>query len=640
MALDLKLPGIIATFLIGCKWGGPEVDLRAEPATLPDTTLPDDDDSWKEQPSSKPGMGMAFRDGVATATEPPVAEAAAKVMADGGNAIDAAVTALFVLNVAEPQSSGVGGGGFVLIRLEKTNETIALNCRETAPAAADPLMFGDPPPAFAVRASSGYAVGVPGMVACAAAMLEKWGTISLAEALQPAIEAATHGIEVSARLAKDTDLTKLKDNEPGVTAYEVARSVFRPDGLPLQPGAVLVQPDLAKTFQLLAEFGPDAFYRCDHEAGIALAIVEAQKTTRTINDPAGVGRMECEDLAAYEVQEQEPISGTYRGYEIVTVPPPSAGGIAVLQSLAMLEQFPMGDDSKGFGFGDYATLNVTIDAIRLALADRGFWVGDDDCPDVNPLYAGCTDVPVTGLLDDDYLAVRGAMIEVGKRLVDIQQGPADDYPLSAANSIFDEGNDTTHVSIVDRFGNMVSLTMSIEETWGTGIMVPGLGFLLNNQLTDFNAVPTYNDPVNPGANDVAPFKQPRSSMAPTLMFLDGEPIAAYGSPGGLNIISVLVNTTMNLIDHRMTLWESVVAPRFAITSPANATAVQIEDGFDEEVLAQLVLLGYSFVPPTPLPVPSLGAVQAVIQIPESGKQYGAADLRRGGGVFAADEFME
>jgi gamma-glutamyltranspeptidase/glutathione hydrolase len=626
MSLEVKCIGLLAVVSSGCGVGGPDAAWRAAPSGLPDTTLPDDDDSWKAQPLAKPGTGKAFREGVATASEPPVARAAAEMLAAGGNAIDAAVVAMFVLEVAEPQSSGIGGGGFVLIRLEQTNETVVLNCREKAPAAADPFMFGTPPPELALRTSSGYAVGVPGMVACAATMLDEWGTISLEQALQPAIEAATEGIVVSARLAKDTNLTKLKDNEPGVAAYEEARAVFRPGGLPLEEGDLLVQPDLAKTFQLIAEGGPEAFYQCDHEAGIARAIVEAQKTTRT-NNPAGVGRMTCDDLAQYEVQEQEPISRAYRGYEIVTVPPPSAGGIAVLQALAMVEQFPMGDDSEGFGFGDYATLNVTLDAIRLALADRAFWVGDDDCPDVNPLYAGCTDVPVSGLLDDDYLAARGAMIQVGNRLLDIQQGPADDY-----------GNDTTHVSILDRVGNMVTLTMSIEETWGTGIMVPGLGFLLNNQLTDFNAVPTYNDPVNPGANDVAPFKQPRSSMAPTMVFLDGEPVAAYGSPGGLNIISVLVNMTSNLIDHRMTLWESVLAPRFAITSPANAAAVQIEQGFDEQVLDSLEALGYVFVPPTPLPVPSLGAVQAVVQIPESGKQYGAADPRRGGGVYAGDQF--
>jgi gamma-glutamyltranspeptidase/glutathione hydrolase len=630
----------IAFVALGCDGANSDESLRAAPQILPDTTLPDDDDSWKQQPKpKKAGTGKAFHDGVATASEPLVAQSAAIVLANGGNAIDAAVTAMFVLNVAEPQSSGIGGGGFVIFHLADLDETLTLNCRETAPAATTPDMFVSQPDA-ALRTSSGYAVGVPGEVACAATMLENWGTISLAEALEPAIDAAGNGIVVSSRLATDTLLPKLSnemapDDNPVKPYYDLARQVFRPNGTGLQAGQLLVQPELAHTFELIAEFGPDAFYRCDHEAGIAQAIIDTQKVTRLAN-PDGVGRMTCEDLESYAVEVLAPVSRPYRGYEVFSVPPPSSGGIAALQILGMLERFPIGAVEAGFGFGEFATLNVMLEAMRLAFADRALWVGDDNCSD-------CFDVPVTGLLSDAYLAERAEMIEVGERLTGIRAGYPlpydtdleDENQLSNASVTSETDGDTTHVSIIDEDGNTVSFTVSIESTWGTGLMVP-FGFLLNNQLTDFNRVPTYNpDPLafDPGANDAASGKQPRSSMAPTIVFLDGEPVAAYGSPGGATIINTVVNMTLNLIDHRLTLRESVLAPRISITNASDAAIAEREAGFELATILALQALGYPFSV-----VPAIGAVQAIISIPESGKQYGAADLRRIGGVFAGDQF--
>jgi gamma-glutamyltranspeptidase/glutathione hydrolase len=646
MAFATKtVSGFIALVALGCDDADPEMALRAAPQALPDTTLPDDDDSSEQQPKAKkPGTGKAFYEGVATASEPIVAQAAAAVLArENANAIDAAVTAMFMANVAEPQSSGIGGGGFAVIHLAESNETFTLNCREKAPIDTPRTIF-TPPTDFLVRSTSGYAVGVPGTVACAAKMLEDWGTISLAEALAPAIEAAKEGIFVSSRLAADTNSPRLQNElEPADNPYAVARAVFRPDGAPLAPGELLVQPDLAHTFELIAAHGPDAFYRCDHEAGIAQAIVNTQYATRSANLPdpddpdkkIGVGRMMCTDLESYEVEVLAPVSGSYRGYQLFSMGPPSSGGIAVLQILGMLEGFPIGDDDEGYGFGELATVNVTLEAMRLAFADRAVWVGDDDCPD-------CSYVPVTGLLSDAYLDERRELIVLGDRIENNAIAAGDPWPydsnfgdsnLLAGPPDSSESGDTTHISIIDAEGNIVSLTFSVEAMWGTGLMVPECGFLLNNQLTDFNAVANANDPV--GVNDPAPEKQPRSSIAPTIVFLDGEPVAAYGSPGGATIINTVVNMTLNLIDHRMTLLQSVAAPRFSIASPTSV--VTYENGsFADGVIVALQALGYSFslVPPAG---PPIGAVQAIISIPGTGRQYGAADARRLGGVFAADK---
>ncbi|PRQ10070.1 gamma-glutamyltransferase [Enhygromyxa salina] len=631
----LVVSALLGTVSPGCNQESPEA-WRNAPLIVPDSTLPDDDDSWKQPPKLKPGTGKAFRDGVVTTSEPEAASAGAGVLAGGGNAFDAAAAVMFMLNVVEPQSSGIGGGGFVIFHLAESNETLTLNCRERAPADTTADMFVSQPD-FAQRSASGYAVGVPGTVLCAATLLDNWGTITLDEALQPAIAAATDGIVVSTRLAADVLLPKLSNelappNNPVKPAYDVARAVFRPNGSPLQAGDLLVQPELAHTLQLIADGGTEAFYRCDHDAGIAEAILATQLVTRT-DTPQGVGRMTCADLESYHVTIGAPVSRPYRGYEVASMGPPSSGGVALLQILAMLEGFPIGDSGAGFGLGQVSSLNVMLEAMRLAFADRARWLGDQDC-------LGCPDLPIAGLLADAYLAERAALIQVGQRRTGITAGdprPFDpDFiaegaslgPVSFAHS--DPGGDTSHVTIIDADGNIVAFTNSIEATWGTGLMVPGYGFLLNNQLTDFNQTPAFNpNPMsfNPGANDAAPGKRPRSSMAPTLVTLEGDPVAAYGSPGGATIINSVLNVTLNLIDHRLTLQQSVVAPRVSLTTASDAGVAEREAGFDPQVLGALGALGYAFVQ-----VATIGAVQAIVTIPTSKKQYGAADSRRIGGV--------
>lgn len=601
-----------------------------------------------------------FTEGMVVTSEREPAEAAARVLESGGNAIDAAAAAQFVLNVVEPQSSGIGGGGFMMIYLAESGQTLVVDSRETAPAAATPRMFLDPegqPVSSALASTSGYAVGVPGAVRGIEESLARWGTISLADALAPAIDAAENGVVVSPRLAGFTDDPRLRsecDADPANTPYDAARAVFRPGGIPLAcghplaPGDTLVQPDLARTFRLIAADGAAAFYDCDHPAGIARAIVAAQRSTRVANAPAGVGGMSCDDLAGYRAAIRKPVEGEYRGYIVRSAPPPSSGGLMLLQILKMLERFPIGDANSGFGFGQAATLNVMQEGMRLAFADRALWTGDTD---VDP------NLPVEGLIDDNYLGHRAHAcpdknpddafycIAAGARLSDIRPGDPRPFqvgtgagslsPLASASRQQQELTHTTHFTVADRYGNVVSYTSSIEASWGTGLMVPGFGFMLNNHMTDFNFVPRRrgrsDDPdFDPGANDLAPFKRPRSSMAPTIVFAKGKhgerPVAAYGSPGGSAIINSVLNITLDLIDHHLPVSEAVERPRLSLTQPGATAITMIEAGFDPGVLERLRALGYRF----PEQPSVIGAVQAVVMDPESGILFGDGDPRRNG----------
>ena len=318
--------------------------------------------------------------GVVTTSEPNAARVGAEILRNGGNAIDAAAAVQFALNVVEPQPSGIGGGGFMVIYLARERRTVTVDSREKAPAAADPDMFVPFIGNFGLASTSGLAVGVPGTLLGVATALEKWGTISLSEALAPAIKLARDGIRVGSRLADLTESSRLQ-NEIGNPAYDEARKVFRPGDMPLQAGTLLLQPDLAKTFEMIADQGPDAFYSRDGE--IAKAIIETQLATRTVNGSeidAGVGRMTLADLENYDVVIRKPVVDNYRGFTIKGMGPPSSGALTVLQILKMSERFPIGDTSRGFGFGSTRTLNVMLEAGRLVewahVRDAGDREGD------------------------------------------------------------------------------------------------------------------------------------------------------------------------------------------------------------------------------------------------------------------------
>lgn len=584
------------------------------------------------------------RGGVVTTSEPIAAQVGGEILRKGGNAVDAAAAVAFALNVIEPQSSGIGGGGFMIFYDSKKRKTTVVDSRERAPENASPDMFldsGGEPFAFGIRSTSGIGVGVPGMVRGIALSLDKWGTMSLGEVLEPAIKLAADGFRVSSRLedsiAEGIDDDGRLSNEIGDPAYDLARSIFAPGGNPLEQNDLLIQPDLAKTFQMIADEGPDVFYTGD----IARAIVKTQLNARSVADMELLrGRMTLKDLADYKVSLRKPVVGEYRGFKIVSMPPPSSGGLTIIQILKLIERFPIGKESKGFGFGSTRTLNVMLEAMRLAFADRAVWMGDTDF----------VDLPVNGLIDDDYLATRTVLIDPDARQASVEAGDPRPFDMSThkrkkrlarAYLSDEEGLNTTHFTIIDRKGNIVTYTNTIESAWGTGLIVPEYGFFLNNELTDFNRVPAFSDEpqnFNPGANDAAPFKRPRSSMSPTLIFKGNKPVAAYGSPGGSTIINSVVNVTLNLIDHRRNIQEVIDAPRISQTS-ANGSPTW-EAGFSQEVIDELQEPPYGHnLADSRLRV--IGSVQAVVIGKILKLQYGAADRRRIGSVVSIrlDELM-
>ena len=584
--------------------------------------------AWAEQ---------GYKGGVVSVSHPLAAKAGADVLARGGNAIDAAAAIQFMLNVVEPQFSGIGGGGFMMVHLARHDRTFAIDAREKAPAAATPTQFvlTEVPAAqrFTIASTSGLAVGVPGTLAALDTALKRWGTLRLAEAIAPAAEVAEQGFAINRFLAANIA------GDGGRTGFQPeTAALYRPGGVPLAEGALLKNPDLAKTLRLIAKHGPDVFYRGE----IGRAIVAAQQRSRTPVAAEGAGRMTMQDLADYRVVIREPVKVNYRGWTVAAMSPPSSGGLTVGQMLEMVERFPIGDASQGFGFGSPTTLHVMDEAMRLAFADRSVWMGDEDF----------VPVPKVGLLNPDYVATRSAMISTTSRMATPAAGnplPYDTVVHGDRNTRFaPEKEDTehrpshtTHFSVVDKWGNVVSYTTTIEATWGTGITVPGYGFLLNNELTDFNFDPTKNVATgNPGANDVAPGKRPRSSMAPAIVFRGREPVAAYGSPGGATIINSVFNVTLNLIDHGMSMQQAIDAPRLSVTSAAGTLSCEGVEAFmqpkfsvaTQDALRSLGHLGLGAAGSNGCAA-TIGSVQGVVIDLRTGRQYGGADRRREGTVI-------
>jgi gamma-glutamyltranspeptidase / glutathione hydrolase len=603
------------------------------PGTPPGITLPPTTEAVPPPPAWE---GVAFKGGVVSVSHPLAAKAGADVLANGGNAIDAAAAIQFVLNVVEPQFSGIGGGGFMMVHLAKHRETFAIDGREKAPAAATPTQFVltgvAPAQRFTIASTTGLAVGVPGTVAVIDTALQRWGTTTLSSALQPAIKVAEQGFAINKFLAANIL------NDGGRTSFQPeTAAIFRPNGVPLKEGDQLVQPDLGKTFRIIAKQGAHAFYKGD----IAQAIVASQARTRTPIAAEGVGRMTVDDLANYRVEIREPVKVDYRGWTVTSMSPPSSGGLTVGQMLETLERFPIGDASQGFGFGNPTTLHVMIEAMRLSFADRAVWMGDADF----------VQVPKTGLLNRDYVATRSVMINPSSRMPTPAAGNPLPYDtehkgdkttrLPVVPSEMEKPSHTTHFSVVDKWGNVVSYTTTIESTWGTGITVPGYGFLLNNELTDFNFDPTRDATTgNPGANDVAANKRPRSSMSPTIVFKGRKPVLAYGSPGGATIINSVFNVTLNLIDHGMSIQQAINAPRLSVTSAAGTVTCEGLEAFMQpkfSVVTQDYLRSLGHLLPGAAGsngcTATVGSVQGLVMDLKTGRQYGGADLRREGTVI-------
>ena len=613
-----KLAALVAVGLTACA-----ASARA-PETLgvPGASLPSG-----AQGTPPSWAGQAYRQGVVSVANPYGAEAGAKILEQGGNAIDAAVGIAYALNVVEPQSAGIGGGGFMLIHLAESGRTFAIDTREKAPAGATPDMF------VGVENASlqGVAAGVPGMVRGTAHALQNYGRLPLSAVIQPAITLADDGFAATPRYSSASCDSRAQ-NSPEAAAY------FCPGGVPPAVGSLVRNQPLAATFRLIAEHGPDCFYvyMPDKGCDIAKGVVEGQKFVRPGSPAKAAGSMNFPDLENYRAAERASTEGTYRGYQIKAMSPPSSGGLTVIQMMKLLERLPIGDEGQGFGFGSPKTVNVMAEAMRLAFADRSIWMGDAD-------FAA---VPTKGLLHPSYVARRSALIVPGARMDpnplpgDPREFETDGWQpatrLAAAEPVTGPGETTTHFSVVDRWGNMVSYTNTIESSHGIGVFAGykradgsfrNHGFLLNNELTDFNTTPTVNSITGEaGYNDVQPNKRPRSSMAPALIFSpDGKPLIAFGSPGGSTITNSVFNVALNLIDHRMTIQQAIDAPRVSVTSAGSS--VSLEAGFSPQTVNGLTALGYS------VSESEIGSVQAVVVDLQTGKQYGGADARREGTVI-------
>jgi gamma-glutamyltranspeptidase / glutathione hydrolase len=452
-------------------------------------------------------------------------EVGAKVLEQGGNAIDAAVAVAYALAVVYPCCGNIGGGGFATIRLADGTERF-FDFRETAPAAATPDMFLDKDGQVIPGASLyGYkAVGVPGTVLGLDTILERYGTMDRQRIMAPAIDLAENGFVLR---QSDVDFFT-------VAADVLAKSpnvakIFLTDGKPWPPGHRLVQKDLGATLRSIAENGPDAFYK----GPTAEAVVRASE--------ANGGILSMADFESYTAAETEPLHCTYRGYDIASAPPPSSGGTTICQILNILEGYPVGE----LGFHSAAGIHVMIEAMRHAYADRNFLLGD-------PAFI---DNPVDRLLSKDYAKEIRGTIEPNKA------GRSDGTRPNLGAS---EGIQTTHLSVVDEHGNAVALTFTINFFFGAGIIAGDTGFFLNNEMNDFTikvGVPTAGGLVQGMNNGIAPGKRPLSSMSPTIITKDGDVVMVVGSPGGSRIITIVAQTIMNVIDHGMDIAEAVSAPR-------------------------------------------------------------------------------
>ncbi|RDU38148.1 gamma-glutamyltransferase [Neobacillus piezotolerans] len=536
------------------------------------------------------------KDGMVATAHPLASEIGADVLEKGGNAIDAAVAIQFALNVVEPMMSGIGGGGFMMVYDGKTKETTIVNSRERAPAGATPDMFldenGKPIP-FGTRSTGGTAVGVPGTLKGLETALDMWGTRNMEQLIGPAVKLADKGFPIDSVLAE-----AIAENKE-MLSRTAAKDVFLPGGKPLQEGDILVQKDLAKTFKLIRAKGSDAFYKGD----IAKAIADV------VQDFGG--SMQVSDLQKYDVTIDKPIWGDYQGYQIASMPPPSSGGVFLLQMLKILDEF----DLSQYDVNSVEKYHLLAETMHLAYADRAAYAGDPEF----------VNVPINGLLHPDYIKERQALISLNSVNKNVTAGNPWKYETGSANyAQTSQPNDrkygeTTHFTVADRWGNVVSYTTTIEQLFGTGIMVPGYGIMLNNELTDFDAVPG-------GANEVQPNKRPLSSMTPTIVFKDNKPVLTVGSPGGPTIITSVLQTIVHAIEYDMELKAAVEQPRIYTN---NISSYRFEEGISKDTIARLNEMGHKFGPePT-----TIGNVQSILIDHEKGIFKGVADSSRNGAAI-------
>ena len=542
--------------------------------------------AWAASP--EPVRGEA---GMVASRSPLASAVGANALAAGGNAIDAAVAAGFALAVTHPSAGNLGGGGFMVIRLAN-GEVVANDHRERAPAAARRDMYLDAAGEVVAGLSttSHLAVGVPGTVAGLLDAHARYGKLDRAAVLDPAIELAEAGFAVSRDLA-----ASLSQALPRMARYPASMAVFAAaDGAPLKAGHILKQEDLAATLKRIRERGKDGFY---HGRTAELLAQEMKR---------GGGLITLEDLAAYRSVWREPIRGEYRGHEVVSMPPPSSGGVLLVQMLNMLQRF----DLKALGYGAAATVHRIVEAERRAYADRALHLGDAD------FYP----VPVATLIDKGYAA---------QRLEDFDPNRASRSADIAAGEAAQESKETTHVSVMDAAGNAVAYTTTLNLGYGAKMVVEGAGFLLNNEMDDFSArpgVPNAYGLLGGEANAIQAGKRMLSSMSPTILLRDGEPVLVTGSPGGSTIITTVLQIIVNLLDHGMSLSEAVAAPRFHHQWQPDRIVVE-RFGLSPDTVAALDAMGHEEL----LVLPAgrnIGDANSVMRA--DGELLGMADPRNAG----------
>ena len=514
-------------------------------------------------------------------------EVGAQILKEGGNAVDAAVATGLALAVVLPRAGNLGGGGFMIIHLKEEDRNIAIDYREKAPSGAFRDLFLDENGNYDKKKAqfSLLSAGVPGSVAGFHHALMNYGTLSWEEVLKPAIRLAEEGFEIPHDLANTLASKRYRAR---LSSNEAAAKVFYKEDKSLyKAGEILVQNDLANTLRQLSEFGPDAFYKGE----IAKLIVKEMERNG--------GLITLEDLSNYKIAERKPLNGQYKDYKIVSMPPSSSGGTHLIQMLNMLEEFPI----KEMGFGSAESIHILAEVMKRAYADRSKYLGDTD------FYK----VP-SSLTSKDYAKSLNAFISKDKIT------PSDE--ISAGNPFPYESPDTTHFSVMDSFGNAVSNTYTLNFSYGSGMMIPGTGMLINNEMDDFSSKP--GTPNGYGllgseANAIEGNKRPLSSMTPTIIFKNDEPYMVFGSPGGSRIITTVLQVALNVMDHDMNIAQAVHSPR--IHHQWLPEILMIESGFGPDTERLLTEKGYKLYPSS-----TMGSVQAIMK--DGDYFYGSADPRR------------
>jgi gamma-glutamyltranspeptidase/glutathione hydrolase len=540
--------------------------------------------------SIPPAQAIRADNGMVVAQEYRAARIGVQILDRGGNAVDAAVAVGFAMAVTYPRAGSIGGGGFMVIH-RSTGEDIAIDYRETAPAAATPTMFldanGEPDPKKS--RDSALSIGVPGTVAGLALAREKYGSgkFSLADLIAPAIALAENGVRVS-----DDTADSLPNARERLARWPAAAAIFlKNGGEPLQDGDRLLQFDLADTLKEIAKSGPAGFYEGRTAKKLATAI------------RAAGGLMTEDDLRNYRAVARAPVRGTYRGYDVISMPPPSSGGIALIEMLNILEAYDLGTMPKA------KALHLIIEAMKRAYADRAVFLGDP----------AVVDVPIKGLTSKRYAAaLRSGIGDKATPAAEIRPGDPKVH----------EGDNTTHFSVIDRDGNAASNTYTLNFSYGLGMVADGTGVLLNNELDDFAAKAGASNAyglVQYEANLPGPGKRPLSSMTPTIVLKDGKPVLITGSPGGSRIITAVLQIILNSLDFGMTIDKAVSAPR--LHNQWQPDQMLVEPGFDPALLADLAERGQKIVPARP------GTSANSIAVTKDGI-FGAADPRTRGALAA------